>query len=206
MTGGTISRSIEDVGCRIDRNAVQSHLIVQMGAGTAPGISMSATTSPLRTRSSSLFQPLIDMGITGHDAVTVVDDDNLAQRAFVAHKGDDAISSSDDRGTFTIGDIDSFVELPPPGERGYTVIESGGNPSLCRSDGRCVRQHILLLLQLAQEQRQRTLLFCGGIGEHFDLPVHILDEPVLCLIYLHLGSRSSGVEPPTPNSPSVSPG
>ena len=97
--------SVEDVLFRIDRNAVEKHLVVNMRTGASAGVAHFGDDLTASDRIAALFQRLVNMTEPGDETVSVIDDQHDAQQPLAGSVGDHAVGSGANQRPLAVGDI-----------------------------------------------------------------------------------------------------
>src|SRR5512138_821158 len=99
------------------------------------------------------------------DAVTVVDDEKVAEAALATHEDHEAVGRGDHGSAGPGGDVKPLVHLPAPRERRGTEGESGGEPTLDGPDGGGGGEKRLLVLEVLDQFLETALLRARFAGK-----------------------------------------
>src|SRR5690348_597707 len=111
----------------IDRSAVETDLVMEMGAGTAAGAAQLGDFHVCRDALTHRHQNSMKMGIERYNAMTVVDFDRPAITFFPASEDDDARRRAIDQRTIGRVEVDAGVEFLASVERIMPRTERAAN-------------------------------------------------------------------------------
>ena len=115
---------VQDIFHRINGGAVDPYFIVQMGACALAGVAHKADDIPALHLLAALDKDFVQMTVTGHPAVSMVNGHQVAQERLSGSVGNFAIGSGNDFCAGFVGNIQAGMKHPFSCERGIPVAES----------------------------------------------------------------------------------
>ena len=128
---------VQDILCRVHRDAVQVDFVMQVRCRASSGISYQGDFIPTLDTRPPFYQIFLQMTVPCHHTVSVLDHHAFAEAPFGSYKRDGAVGRCNDRRTHARGNIDALVKLLQTSERGYPVAKCRGEPPRSRPDSWC---------------------------------------------------------------------
>ena len=143
-------------------HAIDSNLVVDVGAGASAGVAQKPDNLAAFHPLAGFDQDLLQMSVFGLFPISVVDGDQFADEYFPGGISDFTVGRGDDFGAGAVGDVQAGMEIPFAGEGRLAISEFGGDPAVHRSDGGGGGQEAFFLFQFLDQVIEIQFLLLGG--------------------------------------------